>query len=72
MEDAVRKWRKKAAEYGDEEGGIEWARQECERYLCSSCGEPHLRGQIRCDACGRTVSEDGWISAQPKEIELDE
>ena len=38
-------WRAKVAENGDEKGSIEWARQECKRYHCSSCGEPLFRGR---------------------------
>ena len=37
-------WRAKVAEYGDERGGVEWARAECERYHCPSCGAPLFRG----------------------------
>ena len=37
-------WRAKVAEHGDEKGSIEWAQSECERYHCSSCGEPLSRG----------------------------
>jgi len=70
MKDSIPKWRDKVSAYGAEQGAVEWARQECGRYRCS-CGEPHLRGQITCDACGQTVTEDGWITSQGKPIELD-
>ena len=33
-------WRQKVAQLGDEEGSVEWARSECERYHCPFCGEP--------------------------------
>ncbi|MBW1900009.1 MAG: DUF3795 domain-containing protein [Deltaproteobacteria bacterium] len=71
MKDSISKWRDKVAEHGDEKGCIEWARQECGRYRCSSCGEPHIRGAQTCDACKQTATEDGWISLQAKQIELD-
>ena len=37
---AIPKWREKVATQGDEKGSLEWAREECERYHCSSCGSP--------------------------------
>ena len=70
MKDSFSIWRDKVDEHGHEKGSIEWARQECERYRCS-CGEPHLRGQISCDACGKTVTDDGWITSQGKQIKLE-
>jgi len=70
MKDAIPKWRTKVAEYGDEKGSIEWARQECERYRCT-CGEPHLRGQVTCNACRKTLTKDGWITSEGKPLELD-
>jgi hypothetical protein len=70
MKDSIAKWRDKVAEHGDEKGSIEWVRQECERYRCL-CGEPHLRGQISCDACGQTVTEEGWVTSEGTEVELD-
>lgn len=70
MKDSISKWRDKVAEHGDEKGSIEWARQECERYRCS-CGEPHLRGQISCDACGQTLTGEGWVTSEGTEVELD-
>ena len=50
-------WREKAAQLGDEEGSIEWARSECERYHCPSCGEPLFRGAQRCRACKEPVAD---------------
>ncbi len=49
-------WREKVAEHGDEKGSVEWARAECERYHCSSCGKPLFRGAQRCRACKKTVA----------------
>ncbi len=71
MKDSIPKWRDKVAEHGEEEGGIEWARQECGRYRCSSCGEPHIRGAQKCDACKETAAEDGWISSEPQKFKLE-
>ncbi len=51
-------WREKVAELGDEEGSVEWARSECERYHCSSCGAPLFRGAQRCRACKHSVAEE--------------
>jgi hypothetical protein len=51
-------WREKAAELGDEAGSIEWARSECERYHCSSCGYPLFRGAQRCRQCKKDVSAE--------------
>ena len=51
-------WRAKVAEYGDEKGCVEWARAECERYHCSSCGKPLFRGAQRCRACKRPVADE--------------
>ncbi len=55
---AIPKWREKVAEHGDKEGSIEWAREECERYHCSSCGSPLFRGAQRCRACKKDVAEE--------------
>jgi hypothetical protein len=71
MKDSISKWRDKVAAHGDEDGSIEWARQEFGRYRCSSCGEPHIRGAQTCDACKQIAAEDGWISSQAKQIELE-
>jgi hypothetical protein len=51
-------WRAKVAEHGDEEGSVEWARAECERYHCPSCGKPLFRGAQRCRECKRPVAEE--------------
>jgi hypothetical protein len=55
---AVVQWREKVAAYGDEQGSIEWARTECERYHCSACGNPLFRGAQRCRACKQDVAEE--------------
>lgn len=59
-------WREKAAEHGDEEGSVEWARSECERCHCPSCGEPLFRGAQRCRACKEPVADklDGSLSTK--------
>jgi hypothetical protein len=57
MERAIPLWREKAAELGDEEGSVEWARAQCERYHCPSCGEPLFRGAQRCRACKASVAD---------------
>lgn len=49
-------WREKVASHGDEEGSVEWARSECERYHCSSCGMPLFRGAQRCKFCKKIRS----------------
>jgi hypothetical protein len=51
-------WRQKAADLGDEEGSVEWARSECERYHCPSCGKPLFRGAKRCRSCKADVADD--------------
>ncbi len=51
-------WRRLAAELGHEKGSCEWARSECERYHCPSCGKPLFRGAQRCRACKREVADD--------------
>ncbi len=51
-------WREKVAKYGDEKGSIEWARSECKRYHCSSCGKPIFRGAQRCRACKKEVADE--------------
>lgn len=50
-------WREKVASHGDEEGSVEWARSECERYHCPSCGKPLFRGAQRCRACKEEVAD---------------
>jgi hypothetical protein len=61
---AIPLWRDKVATKGDEEGSYEWARGECERYHCPSCGKPLYRSAQQCRACKRPVGEelDGVIS----------
>ena len=51
-------WREKVAALGDEEGSVEWARSECDRYHCSACGEPLFRGAQRCRQCKRAVADE--------------
>jgi hypothetical protein len=51
-------WRAKVAENGDEEGSVEWARAECERYHCSSCGKPLFRGAQRCRSCKKEIADE--------------
>ena len=51
-------WREKVAEYGDEEGSVEWSRAEYERYHCSSCGKPLFRGAQTCRACKKSVADE--------------
>lgn len=50
-------WREKAAELGDEDGSVEWARSECERYHCPTCGDPLFRGAQRCRNCKEPVAD---------------
>ncbi len=58
MQRTIPLWREKVALLGDEQGSIEWARSECERYHCSSCGGPLFRGAQRCRACKKTVADE--------------
>jgi len=58
MERAIPLWRAKVQEEGDEEGSVDWARAECERYHCSSCGAPLFRGAQRCRACKKSVADE--------------
>ena len=58
MKKAIPIWRAKVAEYGDETGSLEWVRLECERYHCSSCGEPLFRGAQRCRSCKKPVADE--------------
>ena len=57
MKRAIPLWRAKVAEHGDEEGGAEWARAECEWYHCPSCGKPQFRGAQLCRKCKMPVAE---------------
>ena len=50
-------WREQVARHGGERGSVEWARAECERYHCPSCGEPLFRGAQKCRACGAPVAD---------------
>ncbi len=50
-------WREKVAKLGDEAGSEAWARSECERYHCPSCGYPLFRGAQRCRACQADVAD---------------
>jgi predicted RNA-binding Zn-ribbon protein involved in translation (DUF1610 family) len=58
MKRAIPSWRSKVAEMGDEQGSVAWARSECERYHCPSCGKALFRGAQRCRACGKAVADD--------------
>ena len=58
MKKAIPIWRDKVAEFGDEKGSIEWARSECERYHCSSCGKPLFRGAQSCRNCKKDVADE--------------
>lgn len=51
-------WRAKVAEHGDRKGSVEWARAECQRYHCFSCGKPLFRGAQRCRACQKHVADE--------------
>ena len=51
-------WRAKVEALGDEQGSIEWARSECERYHCASCGNPLFRGAQRCRVCKKDVADE--------------
>jgi len=57
MKRAIPIWRQKVETLGDENGSVEWARSECERYHCPHCGEPLFRGAQRCRACGGEVAD---------------
>lgn len=58
MKGTIPIWRAKVAELGQEDGSIEWARSECERYHCPSCGKPLFRGAQQCRTCKRSVAEE--------------
>ena len=57
MKKTIPIWREKVDQHGDEEGSIEWARSECERYHCPSCGDPLFRGAQRCRNCKEPVAD---------------
>lgn len=50
-------WREHVSRHGPERGSVEWARAECARYHCPSCGAPLFRGAQRCRACDSAVAE---------------
>ena len=58
MERTIPIWREKVADYGDETGSLEWARSECKRYHCSSCGNPLFRGAQTCRKCKKNVADE--------------
>lgn len=58
MKRAIPIWRAKVAEYSDEKGSVKWARLECERYHCPSCGKPLFRGAQQCRTCKRLVADE--------------
>jgi len=58
MKRAIPLWREKVAEHGDEKGSVEWARAECERCHCSSCGNPLFRGAQNCRVCKKEVADE--------------
>ena len=57
MDRAIKSWREKAAQLGDEAGSVEWARSECARYHCPDCGYPLFRGAQRCRNCKSSVAD---------------
>jgi hypothetical protein len=56
MKRAIPLWRARVAELGDEAGSAAWARDECQRYHCPSCGYPLFRGAQRCRQCKAEVA----------------
>jgi hypothetical protein len=58
MKRTIPLWRDKVAELGDEEGSVEWARAELERYHCPVCGKPLFRGAKHCRACKKDVAAE--------------
>ena len=58
MKRTIPVWRAKVKDLGDQKGSEEWARAECERYHCSSCGKPLFRGAKRCRACEKDVTDE--------------
>ena len=53
---AIPLWRECVAKHGHEKGSIEWARAECRRYHCPSCGQPLFRGAQKCRTCKAPVA----------------
>jgi hypothetical protein len=58
MKRAIPVWKAKVAEHGDDQGSVEWARSECARYHCSSCGSPLFRGAQRCKSCKKPTADE--------------
>ncbi|MFH2064207.1 MAG: DUF3795 domain-containing protein [Pseudomonadota bacterium] len=73
MKRTIPVWREKAAQYGNEQGSVEWARSECERYHCSSCGEPLFRGAQKCRACKKPVADelDGTFALSTDKLKME-
>lgn len=63
MKRAIPLWRDKVHQHGNEEGSVEWARAELERYHCPDCGNPLFRGAKRCRMCKEDVADklDGTL-----------
>lgn len=57
MKRTIPLWRAKVAELGDEAGSVAWARSECERYHCPSCGKAVFRGAQRCRFCKEPLAD---------------
>jgi len=57
MKRAIPVWRAKVAEHGNEAGSAEWARSECERYHCPSCGKALFRGAQQCRSCKTPLAD---------------
>jgi hypothetical protein len=58
MKRTIPVWRAKVAEHGDEKGSVKWARSECSRYHCSSCGKPLFGGGERCRVYKKPVADE--------------
>ncbi len=41
-----------------QKGSVEWARAECNRYHCSFCHNPLIRGTQRCRVCNKDVANE--------------